>query len=200
MKLYAETPALRARQIALDILVILWTLTWVWLGTLAHDALAGLAEPADAISRNSSSLATSLREISDTVDELPLVGGGLEEPFSSAADSAQGVADESREQRDRFLTAALWIGLLIAVAPIAAGFLYYLPGRWRWAREATAAERIRLDADDLYLFALRAVANRPLSELRRATPDPGAALAAGDYDDLARLEMERLGLRTTVDR
>ncbi|MBW3594069.1 MAG: hypothetical protein KY391_00715 [Actinobacteria bacterium] len=195
MKLYAETRRLRTRQIALDVTVFLWTLVWIWLGMFAHDVIAELAEPAQAIARNSGSLAASLYEISDTLDETPLVGGALEEPFTSAGDSAQALANESREQHANFLRTALWIGLLIAIAPIAAALLRYLPDRWRWVQEATAATQIRLDADDLYLFALRAVANRPLSELRKATPDPGAALASGDYDTLARLELEQIGLR-----
>ena len=194
VKLYAETRRLRTRQIVLDLTVLLWTFAWIWLGMLAHDVIAQLAEPASAIARNSTSLSGSLTEISDTVDEVPLVGGALEEPFTSAAGSAAAVASESREQAGRFLTAALWIGLLIAIAPIAAALLRYLPERWSWVKEATAATRIRLDADDLYVFALRAVANRPLSELRRAVPDPGAALAAGEYEGLARLELEHLGL------
>ena len=61
--------------------------------------------------------------------------------------------------------------------------------------EATAARAIRESAADLHLFALRAVANRPLSELRRVTPDPAGALMSGDVEDLARLELAALGLR-----
>lgn len=194
MKLYAQTRRVRRRQIALDVAVVLWTLLWIWLGMLAHDAIARLAEPAQAVARNSSSLSASLQEVSDAIDGVPLVGGALEEPFTTAASSARAVADESREQSDRFLGAALWIALLIAVGPIAAGLFGYVPGRWRWIKEATAATRIRIDADDLYLFALRAAANQPLSELRKVTPDPGAALASGDHEALARLELERIGL------
>ena len=165
-------------------------------GSIAHDVVARLAEPAARVARNSDSLSESLAEISDQVDGVPVVGGALEEPFSSSSRAAAAVADESREQHDLFLTAALWIGLGIAWGPIAAGLLAYLPSRFRWVKEATAADRIRLDADDLYLFALRAVATLSLSELRKATPDPGAAFAAGDYEPLARLELERLGLKT----
>jgi hypothetical protein len=64
-------------------------------------------------------------------------------------------------------------------------------------REAGAAADLRIDADDLRLFALRAVANAPLHVLRRATPDPAAALERGDDDALAGIELERLGLRAT---
>ena len=196
MKLYAETSRKRIRQIAQDSVLVAWILLWALFGSIAHDVVAKLAEPAASIARQSDSLGGSLADVSDQIDGVPLVGGALEEPFSSASRAAQGVASESREQRDLFLTAALWIGLFIALAPIGAGVLLYLPFRLLWIREATAADKIRVDADDLYVFALRAVTNRPLSELRKATPDPGAALASGDYEPLARLELEQLGLKT----
>ena len=195
MKLYAETPRRRARQIVVDSCVVAWAIVWIAMGMVAHDVVASLAGPTRAVATNSDELADSLFDISDSIDEVPLVGGGLEEPFTAAGRAAAGVADQSRKQEQRFLTAALWIGLLIAVAPIAAVLLLYLPFRTRWIREATSAARIRLDSDDLYLFALRAVSNRRLSELRRASPDPGAALASGDYEALARVELEHLGLK-----
>ena len=88
----------------------------------------------------------------------------------------------------------MWLGACIAAIPIGYVLLKYVPDRVRWVREATAAERIRLDADDLQIFALRAAVNRPLWELRAATPDPGGALAAGDYAALAQLELHSLGL------
>jgi hypothetical protein len=195
MKIYAETPRKRTRQIIQDAILLGWILLWVLFGSVAHDVVAKLAEPAASVARSSDSLSDSLADISDEVDGVPVVGGALEEPFSSSSRAAAAVARESREQRKLFLTAALWIGLFIAVGPIALSLLLYLPFRIRWVRQATAADRIRLDADDLYLFALRAVANRPFTELRKATPDPGAALAAGDYAALARLELEQLGLK-----
>jgi hypothetical protein len=58
------------------------------------------------------------------------------------------------------------------------------------------AARLRDDRADLHLFALRAVANRPLRQLHRVTPDPAGALAAGDYEGLAALELNALGLKT----
>jgi hypothetical protein len=195
MKLYAETRKKRSRQIVQDLLIVGWIFLWISFGLVAHDVVAGLATPAASVARNSDSLSASLGDISDRIDEIPLVGGALEEPFSTASRASAGVARESREQRDRFLTAALWIGLFTAIGPIAAATMLYLPRRWGWIKEATAADRIRIDADDLYLFALRAATNRSFSELRKTTADPGAALAAGNYDALARLELEELGLR-----
>jgi hypothetical protein len=52
-----------------------------------------------------------------------------------------------------------------------------------------------MDGADLELFAIRAVANRPLRELRRVSADPAGALRAGEHHALADLELRALGLR-----
>ena len=95
---------------------------------------------------------------------------------------------------------ATWLGVLLALIPISYVAYRYLPDRWRWIREAGAASMLRIDAADLQLFALRAIARQPLYELRRATPDPAAALAQGDYEPLASLELASLGLKTSSTR
>ncbi|HZD02256.1 MAG TPA: hypothetical protein VFA46_19315 [Actinomycetes bacterium] len=73
----------------------------------------------------------------------------------------------------------------------------WLPGRVRWIREASAASHLRRDAAATYLglLAIRAVANRPLRQLRQASLDPIADLRRGDYQALAAVELRALGLR-----
>lgn len=146
MKLYAETPFHRSRQIAADAAVALWILLWIRICTWIHELVDRLA---------------------------------------GAGTSVEGA------------TLALWLGILLAVIPIGYVLLRYAPWRGRWIREASAASRLRIDSEDLHLFALRAVATRPLYELQRVTPDPAAALARGDYESLASLELGALGLKGT---
>ena len=195
MKLYADAPFFRSRQIALDAAVVAWILLWIALGFLVHDVVAFLAKPAEAVSRSTSDLANSFDDLGDRARGVPVVGDQLEEPFRAAAESSREVAERGTEQRDATLRVALVLSLLISVGPIVAILLPYLLYRSRWLREANAALGLRVDADDLHLFALRAVAKRPLRELRKVHRDPAAALAAGDYDELASLELKRLGLR-----
>lgn len=93
-------------------------------------------------------------------------------------------------------TLAFWLALLLAAIPIVWLLVRCLPARMRWVREATAASRIRAQPSAPQLFALRAMANRPLPKLRRAEADPAAAYARGDYGALAALELAELGLRS----
>ena len=94
------------------------------------------------------------------------------------------------------LVVAWWIGLWVWIGMRIHDLVNKLAGPGRTIEEAGAAIRIRGRAhENLYLFALRAIATRPLPELLRATPDPGHAFATGDYDALAAMELDELGLR-----
>jgi hypothetical protein len=134
-------------------------------------------------------------EIQQKVGRIPVVGGDLQGPFGRLAGVGQILADAGATQQQVVHQLALWLGILVAAVPIAALLVTWLPRRVAWAREAGAASRLRLAGADLELFALRAVANRPLRQLHRVTPDPAAALRAGDYEALADLELRSLGLR-----
>ena len=86
---------------------------------------------------------------------------------------------------------ALFFSILLALAS-------YLPSRIRFVRRATAGRRFLDSTADLDLFALRAMANQPLSRLARISDDPVADWQAGDrevIDRLADLELRACGLK-----
>ena len=195
MRLYAETAGLRARQVLADLAVVAWTAAWVWAGVLLYRLVEKLAAPGARVEQAGSSFAGNVAEIQETIGRVPVVGDQLQGPFGRLAGVGQTLADAGATQQQVVHQLALWLGILVAAVPIAALLVTWLPRRVAWAREAGAASRLRLAGADLELFAFRAVANRPLRELRRATPDPAGALRAGDYEALADLELRALGLR-----
>jgi hypothetical protein len=194
MKLYAELPRYRAGQLARDFVTLLWIALWVRIGFRIHELVGALAGPGRIVEGAGTDLVRSAEEASRGLADVPVVGGALRVPFEAIAAAGRTLHAAGSTQQDVVATLALWLGACVAVIPIGYVLLKYVPDRVRWVREATAAQRIRLDADDLRIFALRAAVNRPLWELRAATPDPGGALAAGDYEALARLELHALGL------
>ncbi|HVL80576.1 MAG TPA: hypothetical protein VM840_03160 [Actinomycetota bacterium] len=196
MTLYAETPSLRARQMALDAAVAAWTYLWVRTGMWLHDLVAALVEPGRMLEEGGSRIAQGLGSAGSSVSGVPVVGRLLSGPLDTAAEAGRALERAGAAQQEAVMTLALVLGVVVAVLPIAFVALRYLPGRARWVREATAARRLLGSAPDLRLFAIRAVANRPLSELRRATPDPAGALESGAYHALAALELRALGIRT----
>ena len=195
MKLYAETAGLRARQVLGDLAVVAWTAAWVWAGVTLYRLVDKLAVPGARLEQAGGGFAGDVAEIQQKVGRVPVVGGELQGPFGRLAGVGQTLADAGATQQQVVHQLALWLGVLVAAVPIVALLLAWLPRRVAWAREAGAASRLRLAGADLELFALRAVANRPLRQLHRVTPDPAGALRAGDYEALADLELRALGLR-----
>jgi hypothetical protein len=196
MRIYAEKAGRASRQIASDLVVAWWIGLWVWIGMRIHDLVNKLAGPGRTMEEAGAGFATTLRDAGREVADVPVVGDALRTPLDAAAEAGATLQRAGQAQQDVVHTLALWLGIILAFLPIAMVLFRYLPDRIRWIREAGAAIRIRGRAhENLYLFALRAIATRPLPELRRATPDPGHAFATGDYEALAAMELDELGLR-----
>jgi hypothetical protein len=198
MKLYAETSSLRLRQQLADTATLGWVTVWLFVGRALYRTIEQLRVATGEAEAAGAGFADRLDDVARTAAGVPLVGGELRRPFTGAADAGRVLQSAGATAGDTVHALALWIGLLVALVPIAWVLPRYLPGRLRWMREAGAAAHLRIDADDLQLFALRAVARAPLHELRRAVPDPAAALARGDYEALAGIELARLGLTTPL--
>jgi hypothetical protein len=196
MKLYAEVPHFRNRQIRNDLLVALWSFLWIRAGMAIHDLVTKLAGPGDFVERAGRRWSGGVTEVGGRLAEVPLVGDDIQSGFERLAGAGDFLRNAGQAQQNAVHDLALWLGLLLALIPISIVVLLWLPRRLRWMREAAAASHIRVDADDLHLFALRAIARRSLEELRSATPDPAKAYATGDYEPLAALELQALGLRT----
>jgi hypothetical protein len=195
MKIYAEVPAQRFGQLFGDLVIVLWCVLWIVVGVWVHDLFVGLAGPGEFIEQAGVDLEDRLIALGSEMSDVPVVGDRLQEPFEAAAGAGRSLAAAGQKQQDIVHEIGVWLGVLFALIPALFAVGLWMPGRLRWIREASAAHRIRVEADDLYLFALRAVANRPLSELLRATPDPTGAFVSGEYEALAELELKELGLR-----
>jgi len=198
MKLYADAPVRRSLQLAGDLLLVVWVVGWLKVADVVHDATLGLAAPGRKIEAAGGGLASRLREAGSAVGEVPLVGDDVRSPFDGAGRAADQIAAAGTSQVQAVQHLAFWLGLCVAAIPIAVMVVGYLPRRWRFARQATAARRFVDSSADLALFALRAMANQPMHRLARVSDDPVAAWRDGDPDvvrALAALELEESGLR-----
>jgi hypothetical protein len=194
MKPYADLPALRLRQQLSDGATLVWLTAWLLAGRGLYRTVDGLRTATGQAEDAGAGFADRLGAAARTAGDVPVVGGTLRRPLAGAADAGRALQSAGAAAGDSVHTLALWLGLLVALLPIVWWVARYVPGRVRWMQEAGAASRLRIDADDLQLFALRAAATAPLHELRRVAPDPGAALARGEFDGLAGIELRRLGL------
>jgi hypothetical protein len=197
MKLYADGPVRRRIQIVSDLLFVVWILLWVRLAYVVHDATLGLAAPGRRIERAGGGLAGKLRDAGSTIDDLPLVGDKARSPFDGAGRAADRLAAAGTSQVEAVQHLAFWLGIAVAAIPILLLVAWYLPKRWRFARNATAGQRFIDASADLDLFALRAMTNQPMHKLAAISADPVKAWRAGDRETirlLAMLELRDAGL------
>ena len=195
MKWYADSPARRVRQLALDVGVVLWCWLWIRLAAGIKGVVLRLQEPGRLLQDAGNSLAGGLTDAASRVSGTPLIGDRLRDPLAAAATAGHAVANAGTTTTTAVARLALVLALVVALLPIASALALWLPIRFRYAREAAAAVRLSGDVD---LLALRAATSLPLSRLARLGPDPVARWRQGDpaaAQQLAALALAELGVR-----
>jgi len=195
---YAASPVRRTVQLVGDVALVAWVVVWVWLARTVHDATAELAAPGRSIQESGAGMAEQLRGAGDAVADAPLIGDQLRAPLDGAGGAADQLSSAGTAQVEAVETLAFWLGLTVALVPVLLALAFYLPARIRFVRRASVGQRFLDSADDLDLFALRAMAHQPLHRLAAVSPDPARAWRAGDAEvvrRLAALELRDVGLR-----
>ena len=197
MPLYAQHPALRARQVAADLGMLAWTVLWVLLARTVHRAVLVLAEPGRAVEDLGTAVAGNMDSAAEAAGDVPLVGDELAAPFQALSDASGSVRGAGVAAQDAVATLALVLAAVLVVLPVGWLLLRWLPWRVRYAHEAAAARRLLAGTPELEILAARAVATAPLPRLAALPAGTGAAWHAGNpaaVRALAGLELDRLGL------
>lgn len=203
MRWYAETPIRRSRQVLGDLLALTWVVLWVLLGRWVHGLVSTLAAPADPLRDAGVSWRERMTDIAGTAADVPLVGGGLGEAFTSAGtvgDDLVLAGDGLAAGVDRL---AWLLAVLTAGVPIVVVGGAYLLLRLLWARRTGRLSRDRTSPAALELFALRALVHQPPARLAALGPDPVGAWRSRDpaaIGALADLELRQVGLRGVARR
>jgi hypothetical protein len=197
MKLYADTPARRTRQLAGDLLAAAWIAVWIWLALELRERLLRLRAPGEALERAGSSFSGALGEAGDRIGGVPVVGDDVSGALRRAGGAGDTVAEAGRSQQQAVEQLALWLPLLVLLLAAGIVLVRRLPARLAWAREA-GATRALAGPDAAEIFAVRAVAHRPVAELAALPAATVTRWRAGDPHAtaaLADLERRALGLR-----
>jgi hypothetical protein len=126
------------------------------------------------------------------------VGDELRTPFEVVAGAGTSIAAAGQRQQDVVADVATVLSGLVLALALALVLLTWLPRRLAWVRRTSAARTLVQGGASSSLFALRALATRPLADLHRLDPDPAGAWQRGDrpvIEALAALELAALGLR-----
>lgn len=198
MTFYAYSTARRTRQILADVLAVLWIAVWVWVGRQVHDTVLALRSPADAMTSAGTTVRNGLTGAGDTAGGVPLVGDQLKQLLGHAAGAGTSLREAGTSMAGTVESLAITLGLTTALVPILIVGGLWVVLRVRFIRRATSSQRFIDASADLDLFALRAMARRPMTELARIDPDPAGAWRRGDtrvIRALATLELKEEGLR-----
>ena len=197
-KLYADDQVRASRQVVGDLLLVVWVVTWWRIAHAVHDATLKLAGPGRQMRDSGTGLGDRMRDAASAVDGAPFVGDKLRSPFDGAGKAADQLADAGTAQIHAVQDLAFWLQLAVALVPILLACAFYVPLRVRFVRRAGAAQRFVDAAEDLDLFALRALARQPMHRLARISDDPAGAWRRRDaavVRRLAELELRTVGLK-----
>jgi len=202
MRLYADRPTARTRQLGADVGLLAWTVLWVLVARTVHGAVLVLADPGNAVADLGRSISDTMSSAAGAAEHVPVVGDELSGPFDALGDAGGAVTGAGQGAADAVHTLATVLAVVLVVLPVGWLLLRWLRWRLGWLREATAADRLlgrgAGGLPDLELLAARAMATAPLPELARLPAGTGAGWRAGNpaaVRALAGLELSRLGLR-----
>lgn len=197
MKLYADTPRRRTRQIIGDVLLLCWIAVCVWLGRAVSDGINVLRGPADALTSAGTGFRDNMSDAAGSVGGTPLLGDSLRGPFDSLSGTGQQLANVGTSLGTTITTIAHVTGFAVAAVPIVLAVAVWAAVRVRFVRRATAAQQLATAPGAQHLFALRALTRQPLRKLARLGPDPAGRFRDGDpamVRALAALELRSCGI------
>ena len=182
----------------LDVAAVLWVALWIVLALLVGREVRNLRELSDTVVTAGVAVEQT-GGLVRTLGNVPFLGSrvsGVADEVEAAGRSAQ---ESGRDSRDSTENLSVLLALCIGLIPTLPLLGLYLPLRWTWTHEARAVRRaLRFRPDDPLLtefLARRAVVNFSYDRLLAVSQQPYRDLEEGRYDELARLELERLGIQ-----
>jgi hypothetical protein len=198
MQIYSDFAAQRSRQIAFDVFAIAAIAAWIALGAFVYSLVIDLARFGVQMQSAGSDFSRTMSDIGDTLDGVPLIGGGISGPFDAAGGVGESLEAAGRSQQEAVLNLALGLGWGIAVVPVATILVFWLVPRLRFSRQAGTTRRLVRTGVTVDMLALRALTNQKLTVLAAIDADPVSAWRRGDPEvmrALAQLELKASGVR-----
>src|SRR3954451_12053953 len=116
MKLYADTPTRRTRQLLADVLLLLWVGFWLYAGRQVHHLVTSLRAPADSITTAGRSVNEALTGAGEQARQIPFVGDQLRTWLTQAAGSGTTLQEAGSSMAETIEQLALALGLATALA------------------------------------------------------------------------------------
>lgn len=192
MAWYSRPSPRMARQIAADAFVAIWTVFWMGIAKFTYEVVMQVSGAAQGMADKAGDVRFEFDNAASKAGEVPMVGDEIRVPFDKMAASMDGLISGAQAQADSIERLAWLLAFLVVAAPVGIVIALWLPARVRFHRTSSAALRHLDSSADLSLFALRAMAHRPLHELAAISDDPVAAWRAGDSQVVTALAAAQL--------
>jgi hypothetical protein len=193
MDLYARPSKLLVKQILWDLGMTLWVILFVKVAQGVHWLISLFAVPARKTGELTQSMSDGLVSAAESVSDVPLVGDKLRIPFDGLSNALSEITDLASSTVHLIETAALVLAIVVFVLPVFWLGSKWLPGRLKFWRNSTRVKKLAQGVNGERLFALRALASAPLTELAAITADPMGAWLADDRETIRRLAAIELG-------
>lgn len=184
-------------MLAVDVVVVVWILAWLFVGLRVHDEVKGLTELSQTISQAGGAVEETGRALGAL--NLPLVGDRIDDAAERAIEVGRDTRLSGRTARDSISDLSTLLGTAVALIPLSPILFLYLPLRLGRVRERRAMRRLIENFGNEPELE-RLLAHRALQTMsyRRLEHEVGGRfwvdLAEGRYGDLAAAERRRLNL------
>ncbi|AZZ49944.1 hypothetical protein C5E02_12420 [Rathayibacter rathayi] len=198
MQIYADLPAVRARQIVADALALGVAVVAIAAGIAVGSLIAGLAEIGRRLESAGSGFGSTMSDAGATLGGIPLVGDAVRAPFDEASGAGSVLAAAGRDQQQLAGTLAVVAGLAVGGLPVLLLALLWLRPRLRFVRRTAQLRALGSTAAGSELLALRALTQASPREILAAHPEAVTGWRRGDpaaTAALAALSLRRSGLR-----
>jgi hypothetical protein len=198
MKLYSDFGRRRAGQVVGDLAAVAVIVVGVVVAVAIHNAIAAFKGVGADVERSGHDFSSTMSDIGSRLSGVPLIGGGISAPFSSASDAGGTLATAGSDWQsgvERLATLVGWTVALLVVLVVLVGWVR--PRVVGAVRRAAVARLATADAS-LDLLAFRALATRPARAVTKVDEDAVAAWRRGDAEVirlLAALELKASGVR-----
>lgn len=186
------------KVLALDLVVVLWTVAWIIVGVVVAETVADLAELTGAFR----SVGGAIGGVGETLGNVnvPLLGAPLDRASGAISEAGREIVARGDSVRFEVERAAMLLGATVAAIPILTLALTYAPARAARATEVAALRRLlatRGDLDDPgfeSFLAARALNGVSYRRLVRIATRPWELETPTTRRALAEAELRRLGL------
>ena len=159
MKLYSDFGRRRAAQVLGDLAAVVVLVVGIVVAVAIHDAIAAFKGIGADVTRSGNDFSSTMSDIGGKLSGVPLIGGGISAPFTTASDAGGTLADAGTSWQTGVENLATLVGWTIAAVIVLVVLLGWVRPRIVGGVRRAAVARLASASASLDLLALRALAS-----------------------------------------